>query len=50
MQLRKKMAVIDAGHYGVEHIFIAYGTFLPGKFPEAEIRTAKTRQPFWVLT
>ena len=47
----QKMAVIDAGHYGVEHIFIAdMEHFCREKFPEAEIRTAKIRQPFWVLT
>ena len=47
----QKMAVIDAGHYGVEHIFIAdMEHFCRERFPEAEIRTAKIRQPFWVLT
>ena len=50
MRLRKNGSN-DAGHYGVEHIFIAdMEHFCREKFPEAEIRTAKIRQPFWVLT
>ena len=44
------MAVIDAGHYGVEHIYIAdMERFCREHFPEVEVKTAGIRQPFWIL-
>lgn len=46
----QKMAIIDAGHYGVEHIFSAdMEHFCREKFPDMETKTAPVRQPFWVL-
>ena len=39
--------VIDAGHYGVEHIFIGQmAEELKGVFPEMEISTEPIRHPF----
>lgn len=44
------MAVIDAGHYGVEHIFLAdMKGFCESHFPQAETKTAEIRHPFWIL-
>lgn len=44
------MAVMDAGHYGLEHIFIAQITdCLKQAFPELEVRAAEIRQPFAVV-
>ena len=44
------MAVIDAGHYGIEHIFIEdMKVFLENHFPELVIHTAAISQPFTVL-
>ena len=46
----QNMAVIDAGHYGVEHIFIEdMRRFCEEKFPQLEVRTAKICHPFWVI-
>ena len=48
--LAQGLAIIDAGHYGTEYIFIAdMEQFLKEHFPEAEIRTAPVRHPFWVM-
>lgn len=44
------MAIIDAGHYGIEHIFIAdMQDFLKRHFPELTIYTASICHPFTVL-
>lgn len=44
------MAIIDAGHYGVEHIYIAdMERFLKKHCPELTVYTAPIRQPFQVL-
>jgi dinuclear metal center YbgI/SA1388 family protein len=44
------MAVIDAGHYGIEHIFIAdLKSFVERNFPELTIYTEAVRQPFLVV-
>lgn len=41
------MAVIDAGHYGIEHIFTAdMERLLKENFPELEIKTAPLKSPF----
>ena len=43
------MAVIDAGHYGVEHIFIAdMKGFCESHFPDIVVETAQIRHPFWI--
>ena len=44
------MAIIDAGHYGVEHIYIAdMEQFLKENCPELRVYTAPVKQPFQVL-
>ncbi|MDD2959928.1 MAG: Nif3-like dinuclear metal center hexameric protein [Lachnospiraceae bacterium] len=44
------MAVIDAGHYGLEHVFIPQmEQYLKTVFPELEIGTEPIRAPFEVL-
>lgn len=44
------LAVIDAGHYGIEHIFISQmAGFLKEKFPELEIFTESIENPFVVI-
>ena len=44
------MAIIDAGHYGIEHIFIEdLRKFLESNFPELAVYTEAVRQPFVVL-
>ena len=44
------MAIIDAGHYGVEHIYIGdMERFLKEAFPKLQIYTAPIKQPFLVL-
>lgn len=44
------MAVIDAGHYGIEHIYIEdMRKFLERELPALKICTAPIRQPFQVI-
>jgi len=44
------MAIIDAGHYGTEHIYIEdMRAFLAENFPGLEIKTAPIVQPFNVI-
>ncbi len=44
------MAIIDAGHYGIEHIYIEYmRQMLAELAPELEVGTEKKKEPFWVL-
>lgn len=44
------LAIIDAGHYGIEHIYIEdMRAFLAERFPELLIETAPVCQPFEVL-
>ncbi len=44
------LSIIDAGHYGIEHIYIAdMQKFLAEKCPELEVETAVIEQPFVVL-
>lgn len=41
------MAVIDAGHYGMEHIFVEdMKQFLTEHFPGVEVITAPVRHPY----
>ena len=45
----QQMLMIDAGHYGVEHIFIRQmASLLRASFPELEVREAEERSPFIV--
>jgi dinuclear metal center YbgI/SA1388 family protein len=44
------LLVIDAGHYGVEHIFIGQMTeYLRKTFPQLQVEAAAIRHPFQVL-
>lgn len=44
------LAIIDAGHYGIEHIYIEdIKQFLGEMFPELTVITAEIQQPFTVL-
>ncbi len=44
------MVIIDAGHYGVEHIYIAdMERFLKENCPELKVHTAPLKQPFLVI-
>lgn len=46
----QQMAVIDAGHYGIEHIFIAdMERFCKESFPETEVAAMPIRHPFWIM-
>ena len=46
----QKMAVIDAGHYGVEHIFIErMEQYLKMQFPQLEVRKTESGNPFRVI-
>ncbi len=45
-----KMAVIDAGHYGIEHIFIAYmAEYLNEHAPELTVIRESRREPFQIV-
>ena len=44
------MAVIDAGHYGIEHIFVPeMAQELREAFPDLKIKEVKEREPFIVV-
>lgn len=44
------LLVIDAGHYGIEHIFIHdMAEFIKEKFPEIKVKEAVTKEPFQVF-
>ena len=44
------LTVIDAGHYGIEHVFIKYiADYLGSEFPDMDIVTADICSPFEVL-
>ena len=44
------MAIIDAGHYGLEHIYIEdMRSFLTEQFPDLVVETAAIEQPFEVI-
>lgn len=46
----QNLAIIDAGHYGIEHIFVEdMKGFLQTHFPEVQVETAMTSHPFWIL-
>ena len=41
------LLIIDAGHYGIEHIFIhQISSYLQESFPDVKVRKAEIRQPF----
>ena len=43
----RNLAIIDAGHYGLEHIYIEdMEKFLKRSFSEIEVRMAEQKAPF----
>lgn len=46
----KGLNIVDAGHYGVEHIFIEYvANYLKGNTGTLEIISAEKKEPFWLI-
>ncbi len=46
----QSMAIIDAGHYGIEHIYIEYmKNLLAEVAPELTVATEPKQEPFWVI-
>ena len=46
--VEKGIAVIDAGHYGVEKLFIPYmQEYLAREFPSLQVLCAPEKEPFW---
>lgn len=44
------LMVIDAGHYGIEKIFVPYMVeYMKREFPGLEIFAAKEKNPFWIM-
>lgn len=44
------LAIIDAGHYGTEYIFISdMERFCREHFPQIEVKCAPVNHPFWVM-
>lgn len=44
------MAIIDAGHYGIEHIFVEdMKEFMQRNFSDIQVETAGICHPFWIL-
>lgn len=49
-QADDELPIIDAGHYGIEHIYIEdMYEFLTGKCPEVKVSKAKIKHPFEVV-
>lgn len=47
----QNLAIIDAGHYGLEHIYVEYmKQFLQEIAPELIVEAAPAKEPFWVLS
>ena len=45
------LMIIDAGHYGIEKIFVPYmAEYIKREFPGLEVFAARERNPFWLLT
>lgn len=44
------LMVIDAGHYGIEKIFVPYmAEYMQREFPRLEVFAAREKNPFWVM-
>ncbi len=44
------LMVIDAGHYGIEKLFVPYmAEYMKREFPRLEVFAAKEKNPFWVM-
>ena len=45
------LAIIDAGHYGLEHIYVEYmAHFIQRIAPGLVVKTAPAKEPFWILS
>lgn len=45
------LAIIDAGHYGLEHIYVEYmAQLLQEIAPELVVKLAPAKEPFWILS
>ena len=48
--MEQQLAVIDAGHYGLEKIFSSYMMeVLKRQFPNVSIKKAREESPFWIV-
>lgn len=48
--VEKGIMIIDAGHYGIEHIFIDYiAEYLSGRLRGIEVFKAEMHEPFWIV-
>lgn len=46
----KGLTIIDAGHYGLEHIFVPYIiNYLENSFQQIEVISAVKKNPFWYM-
>lgn len=44
------LAIIDAGHYGLEKIFVPYMLeYITREFPQLSVFAAKEKNPFWIM-
>ena len=44
------LMIIDAGHYGIEKLFVPYMMeYIKREFPQMEVFAAKEKNPFWVM-
>ena len=44
------LAIIDAGHYGLEKIFVPYMIeYIHREFPQIDVFAAREKNPFWVM-
>lgn len=48
--LERGMAVMDAGHFGLEQIFVPYmKEYIKREMPEVEVYVQKPESPFWII-
>lgn len=48
--VERGLSIIDAGHYGLEKIFVPYmAEFCRRNFPQVQIYTEVEKNPFWIL-
>lgn len=44
------LAIIDAGHYGLEKIFVPYMLeYIKREFPQLSVFSAKEKNPYWIM-
>lgn len=48
--MEQGLMIIDAGHYGIEKLFVPYiEEYVKQQFPELDVFAAREKNPFWVL-